>query len=116
VTFSLTKPFLCVKFLFRKRTLERKTMGLDSDGEVNGLPRGNLLFQETPGLVSSLNEAWFHTLDRCVFDTPLCEVILPLMRNCFFGGAMYAVHLLQNGHGDQLVSDIAGFIMEEPQW
>ena len=28
---------------------------------------------------------------------------------------MYAVHLLQNGHGDQLVSDIAGFITEQPQ-
>ena len=90
-------------------------MGLDSDSEVKKLPRGNLRLQETPGLVSSLNEAWFHTLDRCVVGTPLCEVILPLMRNCFFGGAMYAVHLLQNGHGDQLVSDIAGFITEQPQ-
>jgi hypothetical protein len=46
---------------------------------------------------------------------PLSEVILPLMRTCFFGGAMYAVHLLQNGHGDQLFSDIAGFITEQPQ-
>jgi hypothetical protein len=38
----------------------------------------------------------------------LSEVILPLMRNCFFGGAMRAVLLLQKGHGDQLISDIAG--------
>jgi hypothetical protein len=37
------------------------------------------------------------------------------MRNCFFVGALHAVLLLQNGHGDQLVSDIAGFIMKEPQ-
>jgi hypothetical protein len=37
------------------------------------------------------------------------------MRNCFFGGAMHAVSLLQNGHGDQLDSDIAGFITEGPQ-
>jgi len=29
-----------------------------------------------------------------------------MMRNCFFGGAMHAVLLLQNGHGDQLASDI----------
>jgi hypothetical protein len=28
---------------------------------------------------------------------------------------MHAVLLLQKGHGDQLASDIAGFIMEEPQ-
>jgi hypothetical protein len=35
------------------------------------------------------------------------------MRNCFFGGAMHAVLLLRKGHGDQLASDIAGFIMEE---
>jgi hypothetical protein len=35
------------------------------------------------------------------------------MRNCFFGGAIYAVHLLKTGHGDQLASDIASFIMKE---
>jgi len=32
-----------------------------------------------------------------------------------FGGAMHAVLLLHNGHGDKLASDIAGFIMKEPQ-
>jgi hypothetical protein len=37
------------------------------------------------------------------------------MRNCFFGGAMHAVLLLQNGHGTKLASDIADFIMKEPQ-
>jgi len=36
-----------------------------------------------------------------------------LMRNCFFGGAMHAVLLLQNGHGDQLAADFAGFITGE---
>ena len=56
----------------------------------------------------------FHTLDRCVSDSPLSEIILPLMRNCFFGGAVHAVLLLQKGHGDQRASDIAGFI-KEPQ-
>jgi hypothetical protein len=45
----------------------------------------------------------------------MSEVILPLMRNCFFGGAMHAVLLLQRGHGDELVSDITGFITEPPQ-
>jgi hypothetical protein len=35
------------------------------------------------------------------------------MRNCFFGGAMHAVLLLQNGHGDQLAADFAGFITGE---
>jgi hypothetical protein len=45
---------------------------------------------------------------------PLSKSILPLMRNCFFGGAMHAVLSLQNGHGDQLGSDIAAFIMKEP--
>jgi hypothetical protein len=90
-------------------------MDLGNDGEVNKLPHGNPHLGKTPGLISSLNEAWLHTLESCVVDTPLSEVIFPLMRNCFFGGAMYAVHLLQKGHGDQLASDIAGFIMEEPQ-
>jgi hypothetical protein len=36
------------------------------------------------------------------------------MRNCFFGGAMRVVLLLQKGHGDRLTSDIPGFITPEP--
>jgi hypothetical protein len=54
-------------------------------------------------------------LDKCALDTPLSETILPLIRNCFFGGAVHAVLLLQNGHGDQLTSDIASFLMEYNQ-
>ena len=80
------------------------------------LPYGDPQLGQTTGSISSLNEAWFHTLDTCVIDSPLSEVILPLMRNCFFGGAMHAVFLLQTGHGDQLASDIAGFVREEPQF
>jgi hypothetical protein len=91
-------------------------MSLRDDGEKSKLPPGDPRLGQTTGPISSLNEAWFHTLDRCVIDSPLSEVILPLMRNCFFGGAMHAVLLLQRGHGDQLTSDIAGFIMEEPLW
>jgi hypothetical protein len=60
--------------------------------------------------IASLNEAWLHTLDRCVGDSPINEVILPLMRDCFFGGAMHAVLLLQKGHGDRLTADIARYI------
>ena len=89
-------------------------MGRCDDGEVNRLSSGDA-GGETTGPISSLNEAWFHTLDRCVIGSPLSGVILPLMRNCFFGGAMHAVLLLQKGRGDQLTSDIAGFIMEESQ-
>jgi hypothetical protein len=87
-------------------------MGLRNDGEISELPPGNPGLDQTTGPISSLNEAWFCTLDRCVVDAPLSEVIFPLMRNCFFGGAM---HLLQNGHADELASDIAGFITEQPQ-
>ena len=65
--------------------------------------------------ILSLNEAWLRTLDRCVFDCPSSEVILPLMRNCFFGGAMHAVLLLQKGHGDELASDITDFFTDRPQ-
>ncbi len=90
-------------------------MGLRDDGELSKLPPGDPRLRQATGPISSLNEAWFHTLDRCVIDSPLSEVILPLMRNCFFGGAMHAVLLLQRDHGDELASDIAGFIMEEPQ-
>jgi hypothetical protein len=90
-------------------------MSLCDDGETNKLPRGDRPLGPTTGPISSLNEAWLHILDSCVVDCPLSEVILPLMRNCFFGGAMHAVFLLQKGHGDQLASDIAGFIMDESQ-
>ena len=45
-----------------------------------------------------------------MIDTPLSQVILPVMRACFFGGAAYAVLLAQRGHGNQVVSDIAGFL------
>jgi hypothetical protein len=89
-------------------------MGLRDDGELSKLPPGDSRLGQTTDPISSLNEAWFHTLDSCVSDSPQSEVILPLMRNCFFGGAMHAVLLLQNGHGDGLVSDITGFITEEP--
>lgn len=80
-------------------------MDLGSDGEVNKLG-------QTPGFISSLNEAWFNTLDRCVIDTTLSEAIFPSMHACFFGGAIHAVLLLQKGHGNQLASDIAGFVNE----
>ena len=64
-------------------------MGLRNDREISEAPSGNPGLGQTTGPISSLNEAWFHTLDRCAVDTPLSEVIFPLMRNCFFGGAMH---------------------------
>jgi hypothetical protein len=90
-------------------------MGVGDDDEKGKLRPGDRQSGQATGPISSLNEAWFHTLDSCVIDSPLSEVILPLMRNCFFGGAMHAVFLLQKGHGNQLAADIAGFIKEEPQ-
>ena len=90
-------------------------MDLRDEDEKSKLPSRDPRLGQAPGPISSLNEAWFHTLDTCVTDSPLSELILPLMRNCFFGGAMHAVFLLQKGHGDQLAADIAGFIREEPQ-
>jgi hypothetical protein len=85
------------------------------DRKTNQLPRGNPRLGQTTDPISSLHEAWFRTLDRCAIDTPLTEVMLPLLRNCFFGGALHAVLLMQRGRGEQLASDIAGFFGEEPQ-
>ena len=90
-------------------------MGLPDHGEFTKPPPGDPCPRQTGGPISSLHEAWFHAANRCVSDGPMNEVILPLMRNCFFGGALHAVLLLQKGHGDQLVSDITDFISEEPQ-
>jgi hypothetical protein len=90
-------------------------MDARDDGEVSkpspgGSPRG-----QAAAPISSLNQAWLHALDKCAIDTPLSETILPLMRNCFFGGAVHAVLVLQMGRCDQLASGIAGFLTEEPQ-
>jgi len=84
------------------------------DGEVSKLSDGDLRSRQSTAAIFSLNEAWCRTLDEYVIDTPLNEVLLPLLRNCFFGGAVYVLLLLQNGHGDQVAADIAGFIAEEP--
>jgi hypothetical protein len=86
--------------------IKRKVMNAR---EVNELPLGDPRRTEANGPISSLNEAWLHTLDSCVVNFPLSDVILPLMRNCFVAGATHAVLLLQGGHGDQLARDIAGF-------
>ena len=85
------------------------------DSVPNIFRRGDLQLRQTALSILSLNEAWLHTLDRCVLDSPVSEVILPLMRNCFFGGAMHAVLLLQKGHGDELASDITDFFTDQPQ-
>ena len=90
-------------------------MDLRDNGEASKLPAGEPRLGQSDSSTSSLNEAWIHTLERCVNDGPLSQVILPLMRNCFFGGAIHAVLLLQKGHGDHVASDIACFIMEDPQ-
>lgn len=74
------------------------------DGEVNKLQTGDPCRLQTNGPFSSLNEAWFHVLDRCVISLLLSEAILRLMRDCFFAGATYAVLLLQKGHGDEFNS------------
>jgi hypothetical protein len=90
-------------------------MGLHDDGEPDRLPPPNPRIGLATSPIRSLNEAWFEALDRCVIDTPLRGLILPLMRTCFFSGATLALFLLQKGHGDQLAVDIASFIREPPQ-
>jgi len=107
---------LYVDNFFRRSAPGRLAMSLRDDREVGKLAPGDPRLEQATGAICSLNEAWSHALDRCLIDTPLSEVILPLMRCCFFGGALHAVFLLHKGHGDQLASDIAGFIMDEPRW
>ena len=84
-------------------------------GEVSWPPSSHTSSGQITDAISSLNGAWLHTLDEYVIDTPLSQVILPVMRACFFGGATYAVLLAQRGHGNQVVSDIAGFLTEQPR-
>ena len=88
-------------------------MGLRDDSKVANFSPEDFQLGQAPSPISSLNEAWFHTLDRCPINIRMSEVILPLMRNCFFAGAVHAVLLLQKGYGDQLASDIAGYVAEK---
>src|SRR5262249_61955065 len=80
-----------------------------SEKTANDPPPGDLRGAQLNGPISSLNEAWFQTLDTCVVNFPLSDVILPLMRTYFVAGATQPVLLLQRGHGHQLFRDIAGF-------
>ena len=105
--FLLTSLRYSVKFddkNLRSRVMSPKT--------ANELPTGDLRGAQVNGPISSLNEAWFQTLDSCVVNFPLSDVILPLMRTYFVAGATHAVLLLQRGHGHQLLRDIAGFSNE----
>jgi hypothetical protein len=85
------------------------------EAEISRRPSGQLPQGKTMRAISSLDQAWRHTLERCVGDSPINEALLPLMRDCFFGGALHAVLLLQKGHGARLTSDIARYITQEPQ-
>jgi hypothetical protein len=51
-------------------------MGRGNDAEVSKLPPGDSPVDQTTGPICSLSEAWLHTLDRCVVDTSLSELIL----------------------------------------
>src|SRR5437764_15350794 len=90
-------------------------MGRREGNEINKFSSDDPSRLQTSGSISSLNEAWFHLLDKCAIKLPLSEVILPIMRDCFFAGATYAVVLQQKGHGDEVARDIAGFVNEEPR-
>ena len=82
---------------------------------VSRHPSEDLLAKRSTATIYSLNESWLHTLDEYVIDTPLSQIILPMMRGCFFGRAIYAILLLQKGDGDRVAADIAGFIAEKPE-
>ena len=52
-------------------------MGLLDDAEASKLPSGDPRLGQTTGPISSLNEAWFHTLDRCVTEGPRARSFFP---------------------------------------
>jgi hypothetical protein len=64
--------------------------------------------------ISSLNQAWSRVLGQCVIEHPIDDAMRSLMRNCFFGGAMLAVLLLQKGRDDQLAAEFDSFTREDP--
>ena len=65
-------------------------MELCHDGEVSRPPSSDLRSTQSTAAISSLNDARCHTLEEYAVDMPLNQVILPLMRDCFFDGAICA--------------------------
>jgi hypothetical protein len=90
-------------------------MDAREDGEVSKLSPGGCPRGQAATPVPSLSEEWLHALDKCAIDSGRPRPSCPLMPSCFVGGAKHAVLLLQTGHGDQLASDIASFLVEGPQ-
>ena len=83
--FLIDRFTLFVNNLSVKHThLGDKPMDPRGNSEVRRPRFGDLRFRQSVAAISSLNEAWFHILDEYVIDTPLNEVLLPLLRNCFF--------------------------------
>ena len=70
--------------------------------------------EEGSGAICSLNQAWSRVLGQCVIEHPIDDAMRSLMRNCFFGGAMLGVLLLQKGRGDQLAAEFDSFTREDP--
>src|SRR5215469_1604943 len=58
-------------------------MKLRGNGEVSRSSDGDLRFRQSTAVISSLNEAWSHTLDEYVIDTPLNAVLLPYYVTAF---------------------------------
>jgi len=85
------------------------------EDEVSRPPVAGLRSTQNPIAISSLNEAWLHTLDEYVADTPLSQVIVPVGRAGVVDGGGDAVLLAQEGHGNQVAADITGFITEQPR-
>ena len=81
--------------------------------KMNKLSPGHARLKQSTGPITSLNEAWFCTVDISFVDGPFSEIILHLLRNRLFGGANACGSLAQRGHRDELTSDILSFIIDE---
>jgi hypothetical protein len=90
-------------------------MDSPDDNEIRRRPSGQLPKRKTVDTISSLDEAWLHTLDRGVGDSPINEVILPLMRDCFFWRTDARRSIAAEGPRDRLTADIARYITQEPE-
>jgi hypothetical protein len=58
-------------------------MGIRNNGEAEERASSDPRLEQATGSICSLNEAWLNMLDRCFIDSPLSEVILPLMPSAF---------------------------------
>jgi hypothetical protein len=89
-------------------------MRLHVDPKITKLSPGHARLRQASGPISSLNEAWFCTVDMCFVDGPPARSSFPC---CAIGlsAQQCARFSCRRRVSDKLTSDILSFIVDDTQ-